>query len=115
MSSTDAGKHGDNPDGKVTKDDYKGFISRMNKAQSAASKDIADYLKNNPNADEGSRQMVAAAVMLRANGPILRVAGLEKGKAGKDMSADNLNCLVKQNPGWPIPCARQPAVSPLPD
>lgn len=98
-NAIDAGKHGGNPDGKVTKGDYKGFISRMNKAQSAADKDIADYLKKNPNADEGSRQMVAAAAMLRANGPILRVAGLEKGKAGKDMSADNLNCLVKQNPG----------------
>ncbi|EXU75794.1 type III effector HrpK domain-containing protein [Erwinia mallotivora] len=98
-NAIDAGKHGDNPDGKVTKDDYKGFISRMNKAQDAADKDISDYLKKNPNADEGSRQMVAEAAMLRANGPILRVAGLENGKAGKDMSADDLNNLVKQNPG----------------
>jgi len=98
-NAIDAGKHGDNPDGKVTKDDYKGFISRMNKAQDAADKDISDYLKKNPNADEGSLQMVAEAVMLRANGPILRVAGLKNGKAGKDMSADDLNNLVKQNPG----------------
>lgn len=98
-NAIDAGKHGDNPDGKVTKDDYKGFISRMNKAQDAADKDIKDYLKKNPNADEGSRQMVTEAALLRANGPLVRVAGLENGKAGQDMSADDLTNLVKQNPG----------------
>nr|WP_324129226.1 type III effector HrpK domain-containing protein [Erwinia psidii] len=98
-NAIDAGKHGDNPDGKITKADYKGFISRMSKAQDAADKDITDYLKKNPNADEGSRQMVAEAAMLRANGPLLRVAGLENGKAGQDMSADDLKNLVKQNPG----------------
>lgn len=98
-NAIDAGKHGDNPDGKVTKGDYKGFISRMNKARDAADKDISNYMKKNPNADEGSLQMVTEAAILRANAPVLRFAGLENGKAGRDMSLDDLNNLVKQNQG----------------
>ncbi|UWS29838.1 type III effector HrpK domain-containing protein [Erwinia pyrifoliae] len=98
-NAIDAGKHGDNPDGKVTRADYQGFIKRMSKARDAADRDINDFLKKHPDADEGSRQMVMEAATLRANEPLVRVAALENGKAGKDMTGEDLKNLVGQNPG----------------
>ncbi|WP_168404561.1 type III effector HrpK domain-containing protein [Erwinia amylovora] len=98
-NAIDAGKHGDNPDGKVTRADYQGFIRRMSKARDAADRDINDFLKKHPDADEGSRQMVMEAATLRANEPLVRVAALENGKAGRDMSGNDLQNLVGQNPG----------------
>lgn len=98
-NAIDAGKHGDNPDGKVTRADYQGFIKRMSKARDGADRDINDFLKKHPDADDGSRQMVIEAATLRANEPLVRVAALENGKAGRDMTGDDLKNLAGQNPG----------------
>ncbi|MCK8225359.1 hypothetical protein LW974_17850, partial [Erwinia amylovora] len=42
---------------------------------------------------------VMEAETLRANEPLVRVAALENGKAGRDMSGTDLQNLVGQNPG----------------
>ncbi|WP_052130561.1 type III effector HrpK domain-containing protein [Erwinia typographi] len=99
-TAMDVGKHGGKPDGNTTNGDYKSFAKNMEKSRDAASKDIDNYKKDNPNADPQSLQMVTSAAMLRANEPLAKAGALNQdGKVDKYITADALKGLQENNPG----------------
>ncbi|MDW8845138.1 type III effector HrpK domain-containing protein [Erwinia sp. MMLR14_017] len=99
-TAIDVGKHGGKPDGKTTNGDYKSFAKNMEKARDAASKDVDNYKKENPNADPQSLQMVMSAAALRASEPLAKAGALNQdGKVDKYITADALKGLQENNPG----------------
>ncbi|MBD1554543.1 type III effector HrpK domain-containing protein [Pseudomonas typographi] len=99
-TALDTGKHGGKPDGNISKNDYAAFAKNMEKAAGAASKDIEQYQKDNPNADPQSLAMVRSAAMLRANEPLAKAGALNQdGKVDKYVTGDALKGLQTGNPG----------------
>lgn len=99
-TALDTARHGGKPDGDISKNDYKSFIKNMEKAAGAASKDVEEYQKNNPNADAQSLAMVGSAAVLRANEPLAKAGALNKdGEVDKYITGDALKNLQNNDPG----------------
>jgi len=105
-TAVDTGKHGGNADGKITDGDLKAFAKNMQKSADNADKDLANYQKDNPNADPQSLQMVRSASLLQANDPLTKAADPKhalgadgKTKIDNCASADGLKALTEGNPG----------------
>jgi hypothetical protein len=99
-TALDTARHGGKPDGDISKNDYKSFIKNMEKAAGAASKDVEEYQKQNPNADAQSLAMVGSAAVLRANEPLAKAGALnEDGNVDKYITGDALNNLQNSDPG----------------
>ncbi|MFP8964964.1 type III effector HrpK domain-containing protein [Pokkaliibacter sp. CJK22405] len=73
-AAIDMGKPGSKMEGKITEGKCEAFADRMQRSRSAASKELRDYVRNNPLADDQSLQMVRSAAVLRANEPLTRAA-----------------------------------------
>ncbi|MCF5494761.1 type III effector HrpK domain-containing protein, partial [Pseudomonas syringae] len=71
-TAVDVGKSGGNADGKITNKDLKAFAKNMEKAADKADDDLADYIKNNPDADPQSLEMVRNASVMQANMPLVK-------------------------------------------
>nr|WP_288913907.1 type III effector HrpK domain-containing protein [uncultured Pseudomonas sp.] len=105
-TAVDVAQGGGNADGKITDKDLKTFAKNMEKAANKADKDLAKYMKDNPNADPQSLEMVRNASVMQANMPLVIAADPHHalGAAGKtevdgNISADDLKGLSKNNPG----------------
>ncbi|KPX50173.1 HrpK [Pseudomonas syringae pv. helianthi] len=105
-TAVDVGKDGGNADGKITNKDLKAFAKNMEKAADKADDDLADYIKNNPDADPQSLEMVRNASVMQANLPLVRAAdphhaadANDKDKVDGNVSADDLKGLAQGNPG----------------
>lgn len=95
----DTSKHGGSEDGKISKNDYKSFIKNMEKAAGAASSDVEEYKKKNPNADGQSLAMVGSAALLRANEPLAKAGEKGNPKVDKYITDKALSGLQEGNPG----------------
>lgn len=99
-TAIDTAAHGGKPDGKLSQHDFEAFASKMDKAASAASKDVEKYQKDNPDADAQSLALVRSAATLRANEPLAKAGALNKnGKVDKYITGDALKGLQTGNPG----------------
>ncbi|MGY2289775.1 type III effector HrpK domain-containing protein [Pseudomonas sp. SDO528_S397] len=105
-TAVDTAAHGGKADGKISSNDLKAFVKKMQSESDNAGKDLASYQKANPNADAQSLQMVISASLMRANSPITAAAD-PKHAAGADgetkidgcTDAAGLQALQKNNPG----------------
>jgi hypothetical protein len=98
-AAVDVSQSGGNPDGKITNKDLKVFAKNMEKAADQADKDLADYIKNNPDADLQSLEMVRNASVMQANMPLVKAGNADHGGVDGNVSADELNGLAQGNPG----------------
>ncbi|MCF5630218.1 type III effector HrpK, partial [Pseudomonas syringae] len=105
-TAVDVGKSGGNADGKITNKDLKAFAKNMEKAADKADDDLADYIKNNPDADPQSLEMVRNASVMQANMPLVKAAdphhavgATDKSDVDGNVSADDLKGLAQSNPG----------------
>jgi hypothetical protein len=99
-TAIDTAKHGGKPDGTLSENDFNAFAKNMEKAAGKASKDVEEYQKTNPGADQQSLALVRSAATLRANEPLARAGALNKeGKVDRYVTGDALKGLQNGNPG----------------
>ncbi|KWT13601.1 MULTISPECIES: type III secretion system helper protein HrpK1 [Pseudomonas syringae group] len=105
-TAVDVAQGGGNADGKITNKDLKTFAKNMEKAADSADKDLANYTKDNPDADPQSLEMVRSAAVMRANMPLAIAAdphhavdAADKTKVDGNVDAEDLKGLAQSNPG----------------
>lgn len=105
-TAVDTAQGGGNADGRITNKDLKTFAKNMQKAADNADKDLAKYMRDNPDADPQSLEMVRNAAVMRANMPLATAADPHHavGAANKtdvdgNISAEDLKGLSASNPG----------------
>ncbi|WLI10681.1 MULTISPECIES: type III effector HrpK domain-containing protein [Pseudomonas] len=104
-TAIDTAKRGGKADGKISDGDLKSFAKKMQSAADDADKTLAQFQKDNPDADPQSLQMVRSASLLQANSPLTTAAGPKEvsgnSKVDKYTNVEGLKAM-EGNPGLSV-------------